>query len=58
MWFVAVRQMVIQDNNRLAESFGDMLKEENSQRLEDAAKLEGISVEEVVERKRRFRYLY
>lgn len=36
----------------------EMLKEESRQRLEDAAKLEGISVEEIVERRRGFRYLY
>lgn len=50
--------MIIQDNNRLESSSMEMLKEENREKLEDAARLEGISVEEVVERRRGFRYLY
>ncbi|EIM85076.1 MFS general substrate transporter [Stereum hirsutum FP-91666 SS1] len=49
---LAVRQMTIQDNNRLESSSMEMLKEENREKLEDAARLEGISVEEVVERRR------
>ena len=34
------------------------LKEANRKRIEDAACLEGITMEEAVEKKREFRYLY
>lgn len=56
---VVVRQMLIQANNLLAYvSESEALKEVNRQRFEDAARLEGISVDEAVERKKGFRYLY
>lgn len=58
--YVVARQMLIQQNKRLsaASSESEALEEANRQRIEDAAMLEGISVEEAVEKKKGFRYLY
>ncbi|EIM85079.1 MFS general substrate transporter [Stereum hirsutum FP-91666 SS1] len=53
-----VRQMLIRANHRLAQSELEDLTGAKRQRIEDAARLEGISVEEALERKRGFRYLF
>lgn len=58
MVFKVVRQMLVRANHRLTQSELGALKGANRQRVEDAAKLEGISIEEALERKRGFRYLY
>lgn len=51
--------MLINDNRRLAEASGSaVLKEVNRERVEGAAVLEGISVEEAMERKKQYRFLY
>lgn len=50
--------MLIRANHRLAQSELEDLTGAKRQRIEDAARLEGISVEEALERKRGFRYLF
>ncbi|KDR75724.1 hypothetical protein GALMADRAFT_97528 [Galerina marginata CBS 339.88] len=53
-----VRMMLIRENKRLDEDEQGALKEAKQERIEQAAKLEGITVEEAMDRKRGFRYLY
>jgi len=53
-----IRVMLVRDNKRLTENELDALKGVNRQRIEEYARLEGISIEEALERKRGFRYLY
>ncbi|ESK85420.1 tartrate transporter [Moniliophthora roreri MCA 2997] len=50
-----IRQMLVRENKRLD---SDELQGTNRVRIEEAAKLEGISFEEALERRKRFRYLY
>ena len=54
----AIRQILIRDNRRLDESELDDVKAANRERIEEAARLEGITYEEALERKKGFRYLY
>ncbi|KAA1470621.1 MFS general substrate transporter [Dentipellis sp. KUC8613] len=54
-----IRCMLIAENKQLDKSEIDaLLDPANRQRIEDAAKLEGITFEEALERKKGFRYLY
>ncbi len=53
-----IRQMLVRENKRLDESELEDLKGAKRERIEEFAKLEGISFEEALERKRGFRYLY
>jgi hypothetical protein len=48
-----IRENRLLDRNELGEMAGA-----NRERLEDAARLEGITFEEAVQKKRGFRYLY
>lgn len=57
-FLAVVRQMLVRANHRLTQSELQDLTGAKRQRIEDAARLEGISVEEALERKRGFRYLY
>ena len=50
--------MLVRANRKLTRSELGALKGANRQMVEEAARLEGISVEEALERKRGFRYLY
>ncbi|KAF8552349.1 MFS general substrate transporter [Imleria badia] len=52
-----IRQMLIHENN-LMEREELEFTEDQRERIEEAARLEGISFEEAVRRRRRFRYLY
>ena len=45
-------------NKKLDEDEDSALKDENRKRVEDAARLEGISMKEAMERRKGFRYLY
>ena len=45
-------------NRKLDEDELGAMREANRKRIEDAARLEGITLEEAVERKKGFRYLY
>lgn len=53
-----VRCMLIKENQKLEKAELDFLKGAGRQRIEDAAKLEGLTFEQALERKRGFRYLY
>lgn len=50
--------MLVRENKRLDEDELGALKGANRGRIEEYARLEGISVEEAMNRKRGFRYLY
>ncbi|THH08044.1 hypothetical protein EW145_g2973 [Phellinidium pouzarii] len=53
-----IRYIVKRMNKQLDEDALGALKGTNRKRIEEAARLEGIILEEAMERKRRFRYLY
>ncbi|KAL5512606.1 hypothetical protein ACEPAG_3259 [Sanghuangporus baumii] len=53
-----MRYILIRKNKSLDEDELGGLKEANQKRIEDAACLEGITMEEAIERKKGFRYLY
>jgi len=55
---LVIRQMLVRENKRLDESELGALKGANRERIEEFARLEGISIEEALERKRGFRYLF
>lgn len=51
--------MLIRQNKQLAAEEADALNNpDHRQRIEDAARLEGLTFEEAVERKKGIRYLY
>ena len=52
-----MRQMLIRENKRM-EREEQELTESQRERIEEAAKLEGVSFEEAVRSRREFRYLY
>lgn len=55
---IVIRWMLIKENKKLdADELGDMSPEKR-ERIEDAARLEGLTMEEALERNRGFRYLY
>ncbi|THH09970.1 hypothetical protein EW146_g8523 [Bondarzewia mesenterica] len=53
-----LRQMLVRDNARLAASELGALSEANRERVAEAARLEGISIQDALQRKKGFRYLY
>lgn len=53
-----IRWILIRDNRRLDEDELGAIKGANRERIKEAARLEGITLEEALERKRGFRYLY
>lgn len=53
-----VRTMLIRENRHLDRDEVGTLKGANRLRIEEAARLEGITFEEALERKKGFRYLY
>ncbi|KAL5504730.1 hypothetical protein ACEPAH_7393 [Sanghuangporus vaninii] len=53
-----MRFILVRKNKRLDEDEIGGLKGVNQKRIEDAASLEGITMEEAIERKKGFRYLY
>jgi len=53
-----VRGMLIRENKQLDHDEIQYLKGPGRQRIEDAARLEGLTFEEALERKKGFRYLY
>ncbi|KAJ8079919.1 hypothetical protein PM082_016744 [Marasmius tenuissimus] len=53
-----VRQMVIRENKRLDEDEKAAMDDTNRVRVQEAARLEGITFEEAMRRRRGFRYLY
>ncbi|TFK51136.1 MFS general substrate transporter [Heliocybe sulcata] len=53
-----VRCMLIRDNKALEAEMMEKMDEGEKERIADAARLEGITFEEALERKKGFRYLY
>ena len=53
-----MRYILIQENKQLEREELNNLKGAMRERIEEAARLEGITFEEAVRRKRGFRYLY
>lgn len=53
-----IRQMLVRQNKKLESEQFSEITEADEKRIEDAASLEGISVEEAVKKRRGFRYLY
>ena len=56
--FLVIRMMLVRENKRLDMDELGALKGANKERIEEFARLEGITIEEAMERKRGFRYLY
>lgn len=50
--------MLVEQNKQLERDQLNNLTPDERQRIEDAAKLEGLTMQEALERKRGFRYLY
>ena len=50
--------MLVHENRRLDEDELGGVKGANRKRIEEFARLEGISIEEAIEKKRGLRYLY
>jgi len=55
---VVVRQMIIRDNKKLDESEIAIMEGTDRKRVEELARLEGITFEQAMERRKGFRYLY
>jgi hypothetical protein len=56
-----IRQILVKNNKHLAQQAADdlaSLTTADRERVEEAARLEGITLQEAMERKRGFRYLY
>ena len=53
-----MRVMLIRENKRLARDELKDLKAANRERVEKAAQLEGISLDQALEQRKGFRYLY
>ena len=50
--------MLIRANQKMVEDETNAMTDANRKRIEEAARLEGISFETALERRRGFRYLY
>ncbi|KAH9856028.1 MFS general substrate transporter [Lenzites betulinus] len=55
---IIIRTMLVRQNQRLEQEEMANLKGARRERIEDAARLEGITFEEALKRKKGFRYLY
>lgn len=55
---VVVRVLLVRENKRMERQELDVMHGPERERIEEAAKLEGISFEEAVRRRMGFRYLY
>lgn len=55
---VAIRYMLVSQNKKLDKSGVEDLTDAERDRIEEAARLEGLTLEEALERKKGFRYLY
>lgn len=53
-----MRVLLVRENKRLDQSEVGSLKGANRQRIEEYAHLQGLTMDEALERKRGFRYLY
>lgn len=55
---LVIRQILVRKNKKLDADENLVMKGVNRTRVEDAAKLEGISFEQAMERRKGYRYLY
>ncbi|KAG7087935.1 hypothetical protein E1B28_011980 [Marasmius oreades] len=55
---LVIRQMIIRDNRKLDEDERAAIQGADRTRVEEAAKLEGITFEQAMERRKGYRYLY
>lgn len=55
---LVIRQILVHENKKLAAEERSNLSDANKDRVKEAARLEGISFEEALEKRRGFRYLY
>lgn len=55
---VVIRQMLVADNKRLEREEQKEMTPAKRLRIEEAARLEGLTFEEALERNKGFRYLY
>ncbi|KAG8221321.1 MFS general substrate transporter [Butyriboletus roseoflavus] len=53
-----MRQMLIRENKRMEREERELMEGPERERVEEAARLEGVSFEEAIRRRRGFRYLY
>jgi hypothetical protein len=56
--FIAIRQMLIRRNQKLDADEKAAMEGANRARVEEAARLEGITFEQAMERRKGYRYLY
>ena len=57
-FLAAIRCMLVRENKRMEHEEMDLMHGPERQRIEEAAKLEGITFDEAVKRRKGFRYLY
>ena len=57
-WYSVIRCILVRENARLEKDELADLKGAKRERIEEAARLEGLTFEEALERKKGFRYLY
>jgi len=55
---LVIRQMLVRDNRALDRALEADLQGANLERVKEAARLEGISFDEALQRRRGFRFLY
>jgi len=53
-----IRTMIVRDNKRMEHAELDLMHGAERERIEEAARLEGITFDEAVRRRKGFRYLY
>lgn len=53
-----IRQMLVRENRKLDADEQTAMQGANRARVEEAARLEGITFEQAMERRKGFRYLY
>ncbi|KAG1742532.1 hypothetical protein EDB19DRAFT_1967289 [Suillus lakei] len=57
-FFPTIRWMLVRENKRMEREEMDLMHGPERQRIEEAAKLEGITFEKAIKRRKGFRYLY
>ena len=56
--YTVMRVLLLRENEQMAEKGLDTMDESERQRIEEAARLEGITFDEAVRRRMGFRYQY
>lgn len=55
---IVIRVMIVRENTRMENAELDLMHGPERERIEEAARLEGITFDEAVIRRKGFRYLY